>query len=72
MSTRGSFIIRKNGVEKALYIACDAYPSYTCPNILSLLKDVNLNDLFDRMVASEFSEHFWFDARITPVSSRIL
>ncbi len=62
MSTRGIFIIRKNGIDKSLYIASDAYPQYSARNVVSLIRDSDLDKVYDILIPSEFSQYYWFDA----------
>ena len=56
MSTRGEFRIRKDGQEKAMYIARDAYPDYSGDRIVKLLRDIRekgIEKLFDLMISPE-------------------
>jgi hypothetical protein len=53
MSTRGTFIIRKNAAEKALFIACDAYPNWMADEITKLVKLIDLEKLFNLMVEQD-------------------
>ena len=52
MSTRGAFIIRKNGIDKELYIPFDAYPSEAGRDAVLLVKTLNLDLLYDLLVPS--------------------
>ncbi len=63
MSTRGIVILRKNGEEKSMIIASDAYPEYSARNIVSLIRDVDIEGVFDILIPSSFSDRYWFDAR---------
>ena len=47
MSTRGSFIIRKNGKDKELYIPADSYPSSAGRDVVRLIKSLDLSNLYN-------------------------
>ncbi len=47
MSTRGIFIIRKDNVEKGLYIPHDAYPEDAGMDVVDLIQTTDLSALFD-------------------------
>lgn len=49
MSTRGSFVIIKNGISKKLGIRHDAYPNGAGMDIAELIKTVDISDLFERI-----------------------
>ena len=53
MSTRGSFIIRKNSEDKELYIQADAYPEVGGRDAVRLIKSLDLNALYDLLVTED-------------------
>ena len=53
MSTRGSFIIRKNSESKELYVPMDAYPAGAGRDAVRLIKSLNLSILFDLLKTEE-------------------
>ena len=53
MSTRGSFIIRKGGIDKELYIPCDGYPSGAGREVVNLVKTINLRLLHELLLPSD-------------------
>lgn len=57
MSTRGSFIIRKNRTDKKLQICHDAYPDGAGIDITELIKVVDVNVLYDLIV--DYEEECW-------------
>jgi hypothetical protein len=54
MSTRGSFIIRKNNVDKELVIQYDAYPEGAGLDVIDLIKTIHLDYLYDCLTESDF------------------
>ncbi|MBR1711305.1 MAG: hypothetical protein IJ719_21200 [Clostridia bacterium] len=57
MSTRGSFIIRKNRTDKELQICHDAYPDGAGLDITELIKAVDVNVLYD--LIADYEEECW-------------
>ena len=55
MSTRGSFIICRNGQKKEVYIDADAYPGGAGFGVVEIIKACNLDILYDCLV--EFDEY---------------
>lgn len=53
MSTRGSFIIRKNSKDKELYIPADAYPDGAGRDAVRLIKSLDLSVLYDLLKTEE-------------------
>ena len=53
MSTQGSFIIRKDGVDKAMLIMQDAYPDGAGIDVIDLIKTTDLSVLYDCLVSSD-------------------
>ena len=53
MSTRGSFIIRKNNEDKELFIPSDAYPDSGGRDAVRLIKSLDLNALYDLLVTED-------------------
>lgn len=53
MSTRGSFIFRKNNVDKELYIQMDANPKVSGRDAVRLIKSLDLDLLYDLLVTEE-------------------
>jgi len=53
MSTRGSFIIRKNSKDKELYIHADAYPAGAGRDTVRLIKSLDLSNLYDLLKTEE-------------------
>lgn len=53
MSTRGSFIIRKNSKDKELYIPADAYPDGAGRDTVRLIKSLDLSVLYDLLKTEE-------------------
>lgn len=51
MSTRGSFMICRDGVCKEMFIRYDAYPQGAGVNVIDLIKTKNLNILYEAMCA---------------------
>lgn len=54
MSTRGSFILRKNREAKELYIPSDAYPDYGGRGIVRMVKSLDLGALYDLLEADDY------------------
>ena len=53
MSTRGSFILRKDGQDKEVIIYYDAYPSHAGTQAVALAKTANLELLYELLVDEE-------------------
>ncbi len=53
MSTRGSFIIRKNDEDKELYIPMDGHPEIAGRDFVRMIKSLNLDALYDLLVAED-------------------
>lgn len=76
MSTRGSFILRRHGVDKEMYIPCDAYPDWAGREAVNLIKTTNLGALYDLLYpgddGADFSAHACEDAvgTLTPYQYR--
>ena len=51
MSTRGSFIIRKNNTDKELLIPADAHPEVAGRDAVRMIKSLDLNALYDLLVS---------------------
>ena len=49
MSTRGVFIIRKDGMDKGQRISCDAYPCGAGQDVIDLVKTTDLSVLYELM-----------------------
>ena len=47
MSTKGSFIIRKNNTDKELFIPTDANPEISGRDAVRMAKSLDLNALYD-------------------------
>ena len=59
MGTRGSFIMRKGNAVKEAFIRWDAYPDGVGRDVLTLIKTVDLDRLFEQlMTEKEFFERF--------------
>ncbi len=59
MGTRGSFIMRKGNAVKEAFIRWDAYPNGVGRDVLTLIKTVDLDRLFEQlMTEKEFFERF--------------
>ncbi|WP_406041313.1 peptidyl-tRNA hydrolase [Succinimonas sp.] len=59
MGTRGSFIMRKGNAVKEAFIRWDAYPDGIGRDVLTLIKTVDLDRLFEQlMTEKEFFERF--------------
>lgn len=56
MSTQGSFIIRKSGADKAMWIASDAYPAAAGADICDLIKTTDLDVLYDCLTEYDETE----------------
>jgi hypothetical protein len=50
MSTRGSVIVRKDHVDKEIYVHYDAYPDHTGRNVVRLIKTLDLTRLYDLLL----------------------
>ncbi len=53
MSTRGSFIIRKNNTDKELLIPADAHPEVASRDAVRMIKSLDLNALYDLLVSED-------------------
>lgn len=53
MSTRGSFIIKRDNIDKELYIPADAYPSGVGRDVVRLVKSLDINNMYDLLKAEE-------------------
>jgi len=53
MSTRGSFIIRRDSKDKELYIPADAYPDGAGCDAVRLIKSLDLSVLYDLLKTEE-------------------
>lgn len=49
MSTRGVFIIRKDGMDKGQRISCDVYPGGAGQDVIDLVKTTDLSVLYELM-----------------------
>ena len=58
MSTRGSFILRKHGIDKEMYISSDAYPDWAGREAVNLVKTTNLSVLYELLYPGEEGEDF--------------
>ena len=76
MSTRGSFILRKNGEDKELYICCDAYPDGAGREVVELIRSTNLSVLDDLLCPGDDGADYSPDlcknavSRLTPYEYR--
>ena len=68
MSTRGSFILRKNAEDKELYIRCDAYPDCAGREVIELIRATNLGILYDLLFPSDDGEDYSVDLCVNAVS----
>lgn len=53
MSTKGSFIIRKNNTDKELFIPADANPEISGRDAVRMIKSLDLNALYDLLVPED-------------------
>ena len=53
MSTRGSFIIRKDSRDKELYIASDANPDSAGMDVVRIIKNLDLETLYDLLTPED-------------------
>ena len=53
MSTKGSFIIRKNNTDKELFIPADANPEISGRDAVRMAKSLDLNALYDLLVPED-------------------
>ncbi len=53
MGTRGIYGIRKNNTDKCFLNAQDSYPSHLGNKVLDIIRKVNLEELFDKLVETK-------------------
>jgi len=53
MSTRGSFIIKRDNIDKELYIPADAYPGGAGRDVVRLVKSLDINNMYDLLKTEE-------------------
>jgi len=56
MSTRGSFIVRRDNEDKELYIPHDAYPRGAGKEIIRLIREREISKLFNLLVSEDEAE----------------
>lgn len=56
MGTRGIYGIRKDSIDKCFFNSTDSYPSHLGNKVLSMIKNINLEELFNKLIETKNPE----------------